>query len=82
MTGLRYSWVLGQRRLLTGLAANESLLTGAAVRRQLLERRQDGTGRARAVVAHTDSWSHLTENRAAVERAFRAAGLHDRLQSG
>ena len=37
-------------------------------------------GARRAVVAHTDSWSHYTEDRAAVERAFAAAGMADRLQ--
>ena len=37
-------------------------------------------GAHRAVVAHTDSWAHFTEDRAAVEKAFTAAGLDDRLQ--
>ena len=37
-------------------------------------------GARRAVVAHTDSWAHFTEDRAAVEKAFTAAGLGDRLQ--
>jgi L-ascorbate metabolism protein UlaG (beta-lactamase superfamily) len=34
----------------------------------------------RVVVAHTDSWKHVTEDRASVEAAFAAAGLADRLQ--
>lgn len=34
----------------------------------------------RVVVAHTDSWSHLTEDRSTAEAAFAAAGLADRLQ--
>jgi L-ascorbate metabolism protein UlaG (beta-lactamase superfamily) len=47
--------------------------TGAAQAAELL-------GARRAVVAHTDSWAHLTEDREAVEKAFTAAGLDDRLQ--
>ncbi len=37
-------------------------------------------GARRVVVAHTDSWNHYTEDRAAAEAAFVSAGLADRLQ--
>jgi L-ascorbate metabolism protein UlaG (beta-lactamase superfamily) len=37
-------------------------------------------GAPRVVVAHTDSWSHFTEDRATVLAAFESAGLGDRLQ--
>ncbi len=37
-------------------------------------------GARRAVVAHTDSWAHVTEDRSAVEKSFAAVGLADRLQ--
>lgn len=38
-------------------------------------------GARRAVVAHTDSWGHFTQDRTAAEAAFAAVGLADRLQS-
>jgi L-ascorbate metabolism protein UlaG (beta-lactamase superfamily) len=37
-------------------------------------------GARHAVVAHTDSWDHVTEQRAAVDEAFAAVGLGHRLQ--
>jgi L-ascorbate metabolism protein UlaG (beta-lactamase superfamily) len=37
-------------------------------------------GAPHAVVAHTDSWDHVTEDRAAVDAAFAAVGLRQRLQ--
>jgi L-ascorbate metabolism protein UlaG (beta-lactamase superfamily) len=37
-------------------------------------------GARHAVVAHTDSWDHVTEDRTAVEAAFAAVGLARRLQ--
>jgi L-ascorbate metabolism protein UlaG (beta-lactamase superfamily) len=37
-------------------------------------------GARQAVVAHTDSWGHFTEDRGAAEKAFAAVGLADRLQ--
>ncbi len=39
-------------------------------------------GARHVVVAHTDSWSHITEDRATAEAACAAAGLADRLQRG
>lgn len=36
-------------------------------------------GASHAVVAHTDSWGHFTEDRNAVEAAFATVGLADRL---
>ncbi|MFD7453896.1 MBL fold metallo-hydrolase [Kitasatospora sp. NPDC059827] len=37
-------------------------------------------GARRVVPAHFDSWAHFTEGRTALEAAFAAAGLSDRLQ--
>jgi L-ascorbate metabolism protein UlaG (beta-lactamase superfamily) len=38
-------------------------------------------GARHAVVAHTDSWVHFTQDRTAAEAAFAAVGLADRLRS-
>jgi len=37
-------------------------------------------GEATSVPIHYEGWSHLTEGRAEIERAFRAAGQEHRLR--